>query len=145
MFRQCRPPPKQFARDHRNLTNPFWDITHIRCVSTRFVVLVDRHSYFEIKKHLFHFHVVKAQSTSDTKVNTSCYTFDCMHFSWLWGTEGCPLKIVHPLSRDVLEIIFNKFHGPFGWYCSYCAAQLLNGTSDRKQNKTLWLSGRCRL
>ena len=34
------------------------------------------------------------------------------------------------------------FHPPFGWYCSYCAAKLANGTSERKQKKTLGLSGR---
>ena len=28
------------------------------------------------------------------------------------------------------------FHWPLGWYYSYCAAQLVTRTSDRKQNKT---------
>ena len=32
-----------------------------------------------------------------------------------------------------------------GWYCRYCETQLVTGTSERKQNKRLWLSGRHRV
>ena len=45
-------------------------------------------------------------------------------------------KVFCPLSRDVLKSFFDMFHRPLGWYCSYCAAQLVTGTYDRKQNIT---------
>ena len=33
------------------------------------------------------------------------------------------------------------FHRPLGWYCTYCAAPLITGTSKGKPNKTSRLSG----
>ena len=39
-------------------------------------------------------------------------------------------------------ISFDMFHGPLGWYCSYCAAQSVSRTSKRKQYKTSQMSGR---
>ena len=41
--------------------------------------------------------------------------------------------------------IFDMFHRPLGWYCSYCAAQLVTGTSKWKENKTSRMRGRARL
>ena len=54
-------------------------------------------------------------------------------------TLGCPP------SRDVLLNSFDMFCRPLGWYCSYCAAPLVTGTSERKHCKTSRLSGRPRL
>ena len=39
------------------------------------------------------------------------------------------------LSRDVMWSIFDMFHRPLGSYCRYSAAQLVNGTLERKQTK----------
>ena len=40
----------------------------------------------------------------------------------------------HPIMCDILLSIFDMFLRPVGWYCSYCAAQLVTGTSERKQH-----------
>ena len=37
------------------------------------------------------------------------------------------------------------FHWPLGWYCSYCAARLVTGTSESRQNKTSRMRWRPRL
>ena len=42
--------------------------------------------------------------------------------------------------------IFDMFHQPVGWYCSYCATPLVTGTSERKHNKTKqrdWVGPQC--
>ena len=47
----------------------------------------------------------------------------------------------YTLSRDVLLNIFDMFHRPLGGHCSYCAAQLVTRTSERKEEKTSRLRG----
>ena len=50
-----------------------------------------------------------------------------------------------PLIRDVLLSIFYMLYGLLSCYCSYCEAQLVTGTSERKEKKTSLMRGRPRL
>ena len=68
-----------------------------------------------------------------------------MHMSVLSVRQRLLYTVGHPLSRDILLSIFDMFSRPLGWCCSYCAAQLVTGTSVRKHNKTSRLSGRPRV
>ena len=52
----------------------------------------------------------------------------------------CPHCVSSPQSWYFV-IFFDMFHWTLGWYCSYCAAQLVTGIRERKQNKTWWLRG----
>ena len=50
--------------------------------------------------------------------------------------------VFRPLSQFVLLSIFDMYHQPLGWCCSYCEAQLATRTSDIKQAKISRLRGR---
>ena len=45
-------------------------------------------------------------------------------------------SVWRPVSRNTLSSIFEMLHWLLGWFSSYCAAQLVTGTSERKHNKT---------
>ena len=77
-------------------------------------------------------------STSPTASGT------CRKYLQNIANEGTPrhraYTVWHPLGH-ILSLNFDMFHWPVGWYCSYCAAQLVTGTWYTKQNlMTEWVT-----